>query len=84
MKRIFAVIIIINCINVTNAQWFWQNPLPTGNSLQSVKFISTTVGWAVGVGGTILRTTDGGTTWTLQSSGTFNDLYGVSPLYRCK
>src|SRR5262249_42734877 len=28
--------------------------------------------------GTILRTTDGGTTWTEQSKGTTNSLYGVS------
>ena len=28
--------------------------------------------------GTILRTTNGGTTWTSQSSGTTNYLYGVS------
>jgi hypothetical protein len=31
----------------------------------------------VGGGGTILRTTDGGTTWMSQSSGTKNYLYGV-------
>ena len=51
-------------------QWFWQNPLPQGNILSSVKFISSTVGWTVGKGGTILKTTDGGTNWTPQTSGT--------------
>jgi photosystem II stability/assembly factor-like uncharacterized protein len=32
----------------------------------------------VGVGGTIVRTTDGGATWTPQASGTTNILHGVS------
>jgi photosystem II stability/assembly factor-like uncharacterized protein len=58
--------------------WFWQNPLPQGNTLNSVKFISASVGWAVGDYGTILRTTDGGITWTLQIRGTTNNLSGVS------
>jgi photosystem II stability/assembly factor-like uncharacterized protein len=60
------------------AQWFWQNPLPQGNTLRSVKFISSEVGWAVGDVGTILKTTDGGNSWTFQSSGTTNWLWGVS------
>ncbi len=60
------------------AQWFWQNPLPQGNILRSVKFISSSVGWAVGQAGTIINTTNGGTNWTLQTSGTTNYLGGVS------
>ncbi len=35
-------------------------------------------GTAVGNDGTILRTTDGGTTWKQQTSGTTEDLYDVS------
>jgi len=58
--------------------WFWQNPLPTGTDLNSVKFIDATTGWAVGNFGTILRTTNGGADWTSQSSGTTEYLFGVS------
>ena len=57
--------------------WSWQNPLPQGNTLYSVKYISAAVGWAVGDLGTILKTTDGGTTWSTQTSGTTNNLWGV-------
>ena len=57
--------------------WYWQNPLPQGNALRSVKFISSTDGWAVGDAGTILNTVDGGTTWISQTSETTNPLYGV-------
>jgi photosystem II stability/assembly factor-like uncharacterized protein len=46
--------------------WFWQNPLPQGNPLTSVKFISSEVGWAVGEGGIILKTTNG------EQSGLYN------------
>lgn len=61
----------------TFPQWYWQNPLPQGNTLNSVKFTSSTAGWAVGAYGTILYTTNGGTTWTSQSSGTTSDLMDV-------
>jgi len=43
-----------------------------------VSFVDANTGTAVGDFGTILRTTDGGATWTLQISGTTNNLWGVS------
>ncbi len=58
--------------------WFWQNPLPQGNPLRAVHFVTATTGTAVGLGGTILRTIDGGSSWVYQTSGTTNDLWGVS------
>jgi hypothetical protein len=60
------------------AGWFWQNPLPQGNPLRGVSFTDANTGTAVGMWGTILRTTNGGSSWTRQSSGTINDLLGVS------
>ena len=44
----------------------------------SVSFTDANNGTAVGYNGTILRTTNGGTNWTSQSSGTTNCLNGVS------
>lgn len=68
------------CSNESFAQsgWFWQNPLPAGNSLRAVDFTDANTGTAVGDHGTVLHTTNGGATWTSQSSGTANDLRGVS------
>jgi len=43
-----------------------------------VCFTDINTGTAVGTSGTILRTTDGGTTWTSQISGTTVQFYGVS------
>jgi hypothetical protein len=60
------------------ARWVWQNPLPQGNTLYGVSFTNPNTGTATGDNGTIIRTTDGGNSWVIQSSGTTNTLYGVS------
>ena len=82
MKNLFLLFIAFLFIQYTSlAQegWFWQNPLPQGNSLWSVVFFTeVNTGTVVGTEGTILRTTDGGVNWIAQSSGTTNHLYGVS------
>src|SRR6266849_268151 len=52
--------------SLAQSGWFWQNPLPQGNPLMAVSFVDANTGTAVGEYGTILRTTDGGATWTLQ------------------
>jgi len=52
------------------AQWKWQNPLPQGNYLSCVKFVDANTGYAVGSGGTILKTTNGRVKWISQTSGT--------------
>ncbi len=49
--------------------WEWQNPLPQGNTLSDVTFVGENHGWAVGNLGTILYTSDGGTSWELQAAG---------------
>ncbi len=41
----------------------------TENALLDVKFVDDTRGWAVGEGGVIIATADGGSAWTPQSSG---------------
>ncbi len=58
--------------------WFDQNPQPTVNDLRAVAASDPSTVVAVGRNGTILRTTDGGATWTPQSGGTTNNLLGVA------
>jgi len=79
MKKILIIITAFIFHQSTMAQggWFWQNPLPQGNTLNSVCFVSATTGWTVGGYGTILNTTDGGENWIIQSSGTTENLYSV-------
>ncbi|MCV6020772.1 YCF48-related protein, partial [Escherichia coli] len=46
--------------------WIWQNPLPQGNHLNSVRFApGGRVGFSVGNDGTILWTKDGGFNWQM-------------------
>lgn len=59
------------------AQWVFQNPMPTRNTLNDVTLIDGNSGWAVGDNGTIVITTNGGTDWALQESGTSKSLHGV-------
>ena len=50
---------------------------PAGN-LRDVFFIDSNTGWAVGENGTVIKTTDSGSSRTVQDSGTTNDLWSVS------
>jgi hypothetical protein len=63
VKISLLVFILSISISAQNTGWFWQNPLPQGNTLNSVQLVSADIGWAVGDGGTILKTTDGGLSW---------------------
>ena len=58
-------------------RWQWSNPLPQGNSLCDVHFVDELNGTAVGYGGSILGTTDGGATWHVRASNTSVALWGV-------
>src|SRR2546421_1805480 len=49
-------------VQVGSSGWQWGNPLPQGNTLRSISFAGAN-GYAAGDFGTLLRTTDGGTTW---------------------
>ena len=47
--------------------WQWTNPYPQGNPMKSISFVDANTGWAAGVGGAILKTSDGGVSWTSQT-----------------
>src|ERR1043166_3030111 len=56
--------------------WQWQNPLPQGNSINSIKFAGDKRrGWAVGGDGVILTTNNGGFEWEEQISTANTTLY---------
>ena len=60
---------------------FWVSWEPrhsgTDRDLEGVHFADAQTGWAVGFGGTILATRNGGTSWEPQTSATDRDLFGV-------
>jgi photosystem II stability/assembly factor-like uncharacterized protein len=69
----------------TNWQWFtepvernsWRRLPAVSSRLSSVFFADKLHGWAVGLGGTILASSDGGANWKPQSSGTSQWLTSV-------
>ena len=61
-------------VQVGSSGWLWGNPLPQGNTINAHLLRRRPRGYAVGDFGTILATTDAGTTWTGLSSGTFTNL----------
>ncbi|MBS1551334.1 MAG: T9SS type A sorting domain-containing protein [Bacteroidetes bacterium] len=74
---VFLIIFYFNTNASSQSGWVPQNS-GTPQDLYAVKFVSSTIGWAVGDGGVILKTNNGGTNWILQNSGIFYALRGVS------
>jgi len=77
MKKYILFIISVLAFCATNAQgWQWLEPKPQGNSLSSIFYVmSTGTGYCVGNCGTILKTSDNGTTWATLQTITNNNLY---------
>ncbi|MGA9115405.1 MAG: YCF48-related protein [Bacteroidota bacterium] len=63
---------------VAEPGWYWQNPLPQGNTLNGIDFGDSQTGYAAGNAGTVLRTTDAGYTWQRLRVPTDEDLWSVS------
>src|SRR5229473_129897 len=85
MKLSFSLCAALICLaaiptseSLAQSGWYWQNPRPQGNVLSAVSVVDSNTATAVGTLGTIVRTTDGGATWAVQTSGTTNTLTGVS------
>ncbi|HEY6907431.1 MAG TPA: YCF48-related protein [Ignavibacteriaceae bacterium] len=64
--------------NICFAQWFWQNPLPQGNTISKIEFIDSSTGWMAGDFGKILKTTNGSEDWKFQFSSTEKFIYDLS------
>lgn len=83
MKNFKILILLFSSIFSLNSSysqtnWFWQNPLPQGNELKEVRFFNQNTGMAVGTKGTIIKTTNSGLSWNIQTSNTFSDLYNLN------
>jgi photosystem II stability/assembly factor-like uncharacterized protein len=64
-------------VTVGHSGWNWGNPQPQGNTLWTVEFAGG-LGFAAGDFGTLLRTGDGGRSWTGVPTGTTASLTHVS------
>jgi photosystem II stability/assembly factor-like uncharacterized protein len=78
-KTLLLLYILFISITTANSQstWFWQQPVPTGNFLYAVDFLNENTGYAVGTVGTIMKTSNGGTNWSVQNSNFSSELLGM-------
>ena len=58
----------------SQATYQWENPLPQGGDVYGEFFINGQKGWMVGASGMILKTSNGGSDWEIQNSGTLTSL----------
>ena len=64
-----SLLVFILSITISAQQgWFWQNPLPQGNTINDIDFFDEYFGLAVGNTSTIIKTSDGGLNWSLKES----------------
>jgi photosystem II stability/assembly factor-like uncharacterized protein len=76
MKALLPIILCFLLLNQKSiSQWHWQHPIPTGNTLNDIHMFDENTAVAVGDVGTIIKSTDGGTTWGCIFSGTTNNLH---------
>lgn len=69
MKRFFDILVLVFTISgftFGQSAWEWVNPKPQGFDLNDVAFLNSTTAIAVGDQGLVMKTTDGGISWSTQ------------------
>jgi photosystem II stability/assembly factor-like uncharacterized protein len=56
-------------LNTGTGLWEWVSPGVQGNALNGMKMLNANTGWAVGMNGLVLKTNNGGDSWTVQNPG---------------
>jgi len=73
IKVITLILLLTGLSLTTQAQW----TRISSPSFEAVTFVDANIGYGIRDGGTIFKTTDGGTNWSKQNSGTTDDLRAV-------
>ncbi|MFH1120795.1 MAG: YCF48-related protein [Bacteroidota bacterium] len=74
MKKLIISVLFTMIACYSYSQWTWSNPTPFGYHLYDVHFPDENTGYIVGEKGTVLKTTDAGTSWNFIPSGTLRRL----------
>jgi len=79
IKSLYILLVFIFTIGNLNSQtkWEWSHPKGTGNDLFGFDFADDMTGYACGDLGSIIKTTDGGVSWTGLKSGVNYLLYNA-------
>jgi len=79
MKKSIIIILLLSFIFIAKAQYKWQKQNSgTTDILTYVDFLNRDIGLVIGGKGHILRTINGGNTWTTINSGVLNDISTVT------
>jgi len=78
LRLLVAIILLPLAGRSQEGDFKWQNPLPQGNNLFGCCCASDHYVWAVGSAGTIIKSSDMGANWMIQSSGVVEQLNKVS------
>lgn len=65
-RGLLTLIIVVSSVLATPAQWIKQN-VDTKASLRGLSVVNAEVVWASGMGGTVIKTIDGGRTWKVMT-----------------
>lgn len=77
-KFLLSLIGFFLLVSLAGAERTWEAQISSSeNILNDVYFFKNGMGWVVGNGGVILKTTDFGKNWTAEASGTTEDLNGL-------
>lgn len=63
-KSKYLILFILLAKTLLAQSWQWQNPKPLGDPIHQVLFIDNQIGWMAPENSTLLKTTNGGSTWT--------------------
>lgn len=78
VRIISASILLIHLLANAQSEWSWRNPLPASNELNDIVFTDSLHGWAVGHNGSVLKTIDGGETWSSRTLQPYSELQKIS------
>ncbi len=77
-RRLFLLLLIMSSTTIAAfSQWTIQNALPEGKFLYTMTFTDVNTGYGVSDSGIIIKTTNGGLTWSKLARSTYFNLYGV-------
>lgn len=77
MCKKLTLLIILLSVFLFSQEWQWVHPYPTGVNLRGIWFFNPQVGIVCGDAGVIMKTTDGGQTWTKINSQTYRNLHDI-------
>lgn len=77
MKKLLILFFIVSTVKLSaQPQWVKINS-PTTNVLRKIVFADSLNGWACGLNGTIIHTSDGGENWFVQNANTTNPIVDI-------